>query len=91
MIRWSPTAAADLEEICAHIARDSEPYASLFAKRVMAAVRSLERFPKLGRVVPEYRDEDIREVFCLAYRVVYRLKPGAIEIAKIRHGARLLR
>jgi len=53
----------------------------------MAVVRPLERFPKLGRIVPEYEDENIREVFCRAYRVIYRLKGGAIEIAKIRHGA----
>ena len=91
MIRWSPTAAADLEGICAHIARDSGPYASLFAKRVIAAVRSLERFPKLGRVVPEYNDENVREVFCLAYRVIYRLRHGTVEVAKIRHGAMRLR
>ncbi len=90
MIRWSPTAAADLEDICAHIGRGSELYASVFARRVVAAVRSVERFPKLGRVVPEYKDENIREVFCMAYRVIYRLKPGAIEIARIRHGARPL-
>jgi len=91
MIRWSPRAAANLEEICSRIGRDSERYATVFATRIMAAVRSLERFPRLGRVVPEYNDENIREVFCLAYRVIYRLKPGAVEIAAIRHGARPLR
>ena len=89
-VRWSPKAASDLEETCDYIARDSEHYASLFAKRVVAVVRRLQRFPELGRVVPEYQDPALREVLYRDYRIVYRVTPDAVEIAAVCHGARPL-
>jgi len=90
-IRWSPKAADSLEEICDYIARDSEHYAALFAKRILATIDRIPAFPKLGRVVPEYEDENLREVLFHNYRVVYRLRKEAIEVVLITHGARQLR
>lgn len=89
-IRWSPRAVAHLQEICGFIAKDSEYYAAFFAKKVMAIVESLVEFPKSGRIVPEYQNENLRERIFGNYRIVYRLKDGAIEIAAISHAARLL-
>ena len=89
-VRWSPRAASDLEEICEYIARDSEHYASLFAARVVATVRRIQRFPESGRIVPEYQDPTLREALLGNYRIVYRLTPEAVEIAAICHGARPL-
>lgn len=87
---WSPKAASDLEEICRFIERDSPHYARLFAQRVIALVESIPEFPKSGRIVPEYQQDDIREKIFQNYRIVYRIKPDAIEIVAITHGAKLL-
>lgn len=89
-IIWAPRAADDLEEICNFIARDSEYYASLVAKRIIAIVESIPKFPYSGRVVSEYQNENLREKFYKHYRIIYRIKADAIEIAAIYHGARLL-
>jgi len=35
-IRWSPRAIDHFEDICNYIAKDSEYYAALFAKRINA-------------------------------------------------------
>lgn len=59
-IKWSPRAASNFEDICAHIGKDSEYYASLFAKKVTALIKAIPQFPKAGRIVPEYGDENIR-------------------------------
>jgi len=59
-IRWSPRAASTLEEICSYIARDSEYYAALFAKRVIALIETLPKFPRSGRIVPEYGEDNLR-------------------------------
>jgi plasmid stabilization system protein ParE len=40
-IRWSPRAAANFEEICDYIAKDSQYYAALFAKRVNALIKAI--------------------------------------------------
>jgi plasmid stabilization system protein ParE len=89
-IRWSPRAANNLEEICSYIARDSERYAAIFAKKVNAIVKNLVEFPKSGRIVPEYNDHNLREKIYENYRIVYRLKGEYIEIVAICHGARNL-
>jgi toxin ParE1/3/4 len=87
---WSPRAISDLDDICEYIARDSEYYAQLFAQKVIDAVETIPAFPKAGRVVPEFQQEDLRERIFQNYRIVYRVKPDVIEIVTIVHGARLM-
>ncbi len=89
-IRWSPRAASDVEDIYAYIARDSEHYAAIFASQVLEIVRAIPTFPRSGRVVPEYRDNNLREKLFGNYRIVYRLREDVVEIVAIHHGARLL-
>jgi plasmid stabilization system protein ParE len=89
-IRWSPRAASNFEDICNYIAKDSEYYASLFAKKVNAIVKTIPKFPKAGRVVPEYGDENLREKIYGNYRIVYRLKGKFVEIVAVCHGAKPL-
>jgi toxin ParE1/3/4 len=45
-------------------------------------------FPLGGRVVPELRRPDIRELFVYSYRIVYRIHNDAVTILTIYHGAR---
>ena len=87
---WSPRAAADLEETCQYISRDSEHYARLFASRIIALVETIAELPMVGRIVPEYQQDNLRERIFQNYRVVYRISPEVVEIVAIVHGARLL-
>lgn len=89
-IRWSLRAASNFEDICNYIAKDSEYYASLFAKKINAIIKAIPQFPKAGRIVPEYKDENLREKIYENYRIVYRLKGENIEIVAICHGAKPL-
>lgn len=90
-IRWSPQAADDLEAVRNFIERDSVHYAKLVVQRIVAAIEMLATSPQMGRVVPELRNPEVREIIVGAYRVVYRYRHGIIEIATIFHGARLFR
>ncbi len=89
-IKWSPKAIQSFEEICNYISKDSEYYASIFAKKINAIVKEIPRFPKLGRIVPEYQEENLREKIFQSYRIVYRLKADIVEIVVISHGAKQL-
>jgi|APFre7841882590_1041340.scaffolds.fasta_scaffold17723_3 plasmid stabilization system protein ParE len=89
-IKWSPRAASNLEEICNYIVKDSEYYSILFAKKITNIVKAIPQFPKSGRIVPEYKDENLREKIYGNYRIVYRLKVDIVEIVAICHGARSL-
>jgi plasmid stabilization system protein ParE len=70
-IRWTIQAAEDTETICKFIAKDAKTYARVFARNVFQAIKRLEKFPKLGRVVPELSNENIREIILGNYRIIY--------------------
>jgi toxin ParE1/3/4 len=92
ILRWAEEAAADLQAIHDFIARDSDRYARAVCAELVEAVDQLGQFPQSGRVVPELRREDIREILRGSYRIVYRLRSAdVVEIVTIVHGARLLR
>ncbi|MBE0508740.1 MAG: type II toxin-antitoxin system RelE/ParE family toxin [Marinospirillum sp.] len=42
-------------------------------------------FPLPGRKVPEYELDQIREVFCKPYRIIYHIKPNQIDILAVIH------
>lgn len=85
---WSDSAAADLESIVEYIAQDSEYYAATFAAKVLKAVEKLGNFPRMGRVVPEYNKEDLRELVFHNYRIIYKVEPERVAIATIVHASR---
>ena len=87
-IVWTETAWADLEEIVHYISKDSARYAAAFAREVRDSSRSLSHFAHRGRVVPELRSPDIREIFVRSYRLVYSTSAGTVHILGLIHGAR---
>jgi len=89
-VRWTPQAADDLKGITEFIAADSPHYARLFAMDVLATVERLSVFPHSGRVVPELKNPEIREILFGSYRIVYRVKGDFVELLTVYHGARLL-
>jgi plasmid stabilization system protein ParE len=64
---WSPRAVDDVRVIATYIAEDSLAYAKSVAQKIVASTRRLSTFPMSGRVVPEFGDEHIREVFAYSY------------------------
>lgn len=87
-IEWTEPALSDLESIRDYIRRDSEYYAARFIERIIEAVENLEKFPEVGRSVPEAEEENIRELLFYNYRIMYRVERERILILTIIHGAR---
>ncbi len=87
-IEWTEPAIEDLRNLHGYIARDSEVYASSFVERIILAAEKLSDFPRLGRVVPEADQENIRELLYQNYRIIYRVESELIEILTILHGHR---
>ena len=82
-----PQAVDDLEQITSYIGKDSPEYASLLTKKIFASVETLEQFPKMGRIVPEYEKESLRELIIRNYRIIYQIKGNVIEILTVFHGS----
>lgn len=89
-VRWTVGAKFDLREVVNFIAADSPTYAEITANRILTAIERLERHPRLGRVVPEYRLPDLRELIVGAHRVVYRIQRNDAGIVAIVHGSQNL-
>jgi len=85
---WTRPALLDLESIRDYISRDSEFYAARFIEKIIEAVESLEKFPNMGRSVPETEDKNIRELLLYHYRIIYRIEDKRILILTIIHGSR---
>ena len=87
-VKWSPESIRDVESIRTFIAQDSPAYAELVARRIIAAVDRLQIFPESGRIVPERQNPEIREIIMAPYRIVYRHRPGIVEIATVFRSSR---
>ena len=69
----SPSACADLRDIVRYISLDAPDRALRFGQFLVSQTKRLAQFPELGRVVPEFRDDLVREIIVRSYRVVDRL------------------
>jgi toxin ParE1/3/4 len=86
-IRWTPTAAADLQGIYDYL-KEHEPHlAHPTVIEIRKSARSLKRFPLRGR---PGREEGTRELLHrrLPHIIAYRVKNDAVEILHIWHPAR---
>lgn len=89
-LTWSRRALQDLEAIAEYVSQDSPAYAKNVVRNVVNQTKMLARFPRAGRKVPEFDDENIREVLAYSYRVIYEVGREEITIAAVIHGKRLL-
>jgi len=61
-----------------------------FGYELISETDRLQEFPEFGRIVPEYRNDDIREIIFRPYRIVYRLdhEQKLCQITRVWHSAR---
>ena len=82
-LSWSPEAENDLDEIFE--GADDPESAKRIISRIRELVRGLLDFPKIGRKVPEFDLENLRERIHKRYRIVYRLSLNKIEIICVHY------
>lgn len=86
---WSPEAIEDLEAIAEYIERDSEFYARAVVSKILDVARRIKDFPKIGRIIPDIDDKNIRERFVYSYRLVYQIRGHQILIVAVIHGKKM--
>ena len=68
------------------MASNSEKYASYLIDLIFEWSRALEKFPYLGRMVPEVNIYSIRELAVKNYRIIYSVPDiGKVDILAVRH------
>ena len=84
-------AVENLEDISIYISKNSPLYAPVFVQKIINSVDRLLDFPYSGRKVPEFDEDNIREIIFHNYRIVYRVNKNNIEIILVIHGSKLLK
>ena len=91
-VRWTNIALENLNDIGNYIRKDSMKYARIVVRNLFTSTNLLKRHPRLGRMVPEFNNPNIRELIRGSYRVVYRIVDEKhIDVVTVHHSARLLK
>ena len=62
-------------------------YAAALLVALVDATEPLTRFPRSGRIVPEFDSEDIREAIFERYRIVYSVRRDTVTIYSVLHSS----
>lgn len=85
-IIWSPTARTKIKEILEYISEDNPNAALTLIDQFESKVEKLKLNPESGRVLPELKNDKIREIVVHKnYGVIYEIYPDSIDILTIRH------
>ena len=88
MVKWTNHALVQLRHIHNYIAQDSPLYAKRMSDALVRKTFLLEALPRMGRVVPELNDENVRELSLYSYRILYQIKTIHIDILAVIHKRR---
>ena len=89
-LNWHNFAKVDLIQIYNYIYQDSVYYAIKTINKITKTTDNLENFPYMGRKIPEFNEEDKRELIYKSYRIIYEVQLDKIIIHRIWHSARNL-
>lgn len=87
MVRWMPRAVADFEKIAEYYRLNAPAVERHILLAIYEGIGSLAAFPHKGRPT-SILDTRRLVIVDTPYAVTYRLRGSAIQILRIRHGAR---
>ena len=89
-LKWHDNATNDLTQIYNYIYKDSIYYSIKTINDIVDLVNHLEYSPYMGRKIPEFNEENKRELIYKSYRIMYKIESNIIAIHRIWHSARNL-
>ncbi len=89
-IIWTENALNDLESIAEYISKDSEYYARMMLRKLFFSTTLIQQYPLAGKMVPELKNTQIREIIHGSYRVNYEIKASEVYILTVHHQKMLL-
>lgn len=84
-ITWSPIAVDQARDIASYIALDKPSVAEKWIENIFSSVDRLTDFPESGRIVPEIKRKEIREIVQGKYRVIYKVRGSEIWILLVKN------
>jgi len=78
---WTEPAVADLEEIGQFISKDNPLAAEKVGSRIIREAENVAAFPRLGRIVPEFGNPELREIISQSLLPVDKLVNDRLRMA----------
>ena len=88
-IKFTPTARNQFLSAIRYIQKENPQAAIQFRKKSEKVLSRLEKFPKSGRVLPEFPELPYREVIVVPYRFFYRIEGRMVWVVAVWHGAQI--
>lgn len=90
-ITFANSALGDLEDVLEYYREQQVPFiGEKLVADVIEAVELLEEQPDMGRIVPEFDLNYLRELIRPPFRIVYRRDPNKIRIIRVWRSERLM-
>ena len=90
-ISFSESGLSDLEDIKQYYLEQGVPHIGQeIVTSIFSHVQTLSDHPEIGRIVPEFGEERIREIIHSPFRIVYLRDTNSIQIIRVWRSERLL-
>lgn len=90
-ISFAVSALNDLEELIDYYKEQEIPHiGEKLVKKVIKDIEFLRNEPEIGRIVPEFGKNFLRELIRPPFRIVYRKDSNRIQIVRVWRSERLL-
>ena len=87
----SDSAFNDLKAIINYYTDEGVPHiGNEFVNNIISHIESLKENPGIGRKVPEFNENNIRELIHVPYRIVYLREEKLIHVIRVWRSERLL-
>lgn len=91
-ISFADSAVSDLHEILAYYEEQSVPdVGKRLVAEIIADIELLKEQPDMGRMVPEFELEYLRELIRPPFRIVYRRDKKRVRIVRVYRSERMLK
>lgn len=84
-VTWAPTARRQALAAVDYIAAERPLASQEWLDGLIQRIALASDMPDQGRVVPEWHEASVREVFHEPYRIIYEVRKGYIEILTLSH------
>jgi toxin ParE1/3/4 len=90
-VRLTDSAINDLRELHVYYEEQAVPHVGQrFVTEILDRIETLADNPDIGRVVPEFSTDDIRELIHKPFRVVYLRESSTISVIRVWRSERIL-
>ena len=88
-VRFTPSGRLQFLTVLAYVHGENPEAARKLRRRAERVLRRLARFPKSGRLIPEFPELPYREIVVPPYRLFYRVEGKTVWVVAVWHGAQI--